>query len=104
MTLGNYSGILGQIVFRYFLGVIENTVHQAICSDVARLLREERQRQNLSLNVLAERAGLSRQMVSYVEQEARNPTLDTLLRISTALGIKLEVIVKQARATASKKK
>ena len=82
----------------------EDKNQQAICSHVARLLREERQRQNLSLNLLAERAGLSRQMVSYVEQEERNPTLDTLLRISTALGVKLEVVVTQARAAASKKK
>lgn len=77
---------------------------QAICSQVARLLREERLRQSLSLKTLAERAGLSRQMVSYVEQEERNPTLDTLLRISTALGVKLEELIEQARATDSKKK
>lgn len=91
-----------------FLGYVPNVSveksHQTICSQVARLLREERQRQNLSLKTLAELAGLSRQMVSYVEQEERNPTLDTLLRISTALGVKLEELIKRARATASKKK
>lgn len=91
-----------------FLGYLPNVSdeksHQAICSQIARLLREERQRQSISLKTLAERAGLSRQMVSYVEQEERNPTLDTLLRISTALGVKLEELIEQARATASKKK
>ena len=75
-------------------GVAGDKSRQMICSHIARLLREERRRQNLSLNALAERAGLSRQMVSYVEQEERNPTLDTLLRISTALGVNLEDLIK----------
>ncbi len=34
------------------------------------------------MNMVAERAGLSQQMVSYVEREMRNPTLETLLRIA----------------------
>jgi transcriptional regulator with XRE-family HTH domain len=88
----------------YLPSVSDEKSHQAICSQVARLLHEERVLQGLSLKTLAERAGLSRQMVSYVEQEERNPTLDTLLRISTALGVKLEELIAQAQATVSKKK
>ena len=88
----------------YLFGVIKNSAVKALCSAVAQTLREERLRKNLSMNALAERAGLSQQMVSYVEQEERNPTLDTLLRISTALDVKLEELIEQARATASKKK
>lgn len=77
-----------------------------MCSHVARLIREERQRQNLSLNALAARAGLSRQMVTFVEREERNPSLDTVLRLSSALGIKFEKLLKQARhaSTVSKRK
>lgn len=84
----------------------EDKSDQAICSHVARLLREERKRQNLSLNVLSKRAGLSRQMVSYVEKEERNPTLDTLLRLTRVLGIDLEEVIKQARraSTVSRRK
>lgn len=37
------------------------------------------------MTALAEKAGLSQQMVSYVERGMRQPTLDTLLRISDAL-------------------
>lgn len=74
-----------------------NQMRSLICSQVAERLREERLRQNLSLNVLAARAGLSRQMVSYVEQELRKPTLDTLLRITDVLGIRLEDVLRQAR-------
>lgn len=48
------------------------------------------------MNAVAERAGLSQQMVSYVEREMRNPTLETLLRIATALEINLAEILSQA--------
>lgn len=54
---------------------------------VADLLRLERERQKISMSTVAERAGLSQQMVSYVERGMRNPTLNTLLRISAALKI-----------------
>jgi len=45
---------------------------------------------------LAARAGLSQQMVSYVEREMRNPTLDTLLRMSDALGIDISEVLRAA--------
>ena len=77
---------------------------EAICSAVARIIREERMKRGLSLNVLAERAGLSRQMVSYVEQEERNPSLDTLLRIADVIQTPLEKIIQRARAEASPRK
>jgi transcriptional regulator with XRE-family HTH domain len=73
-----------------------------ICAHVARLLREERQRQKLSMNTLAERSGLSRQMVSYIEQGKRNPTLDTLLRLTPVLGVTLEKFLQQARKAAAR--
>jgi transcriptional regulator with XRE-family HTH domain len=77
--------------------VPSNATREKICSNVARLLREERERRNLSLNVLAAKAGLSRQMVGYVEQEERNPSLDTLLRLSDALDLNLDDLIKRAR-------
>lgn len=45
---------------------------------------------------LAKAAELSQQMVSYVERGMRSPTLDTLLRISQALGIELWQVLKEA--------
>jgi transcriptional regulator with XRE-family HTH domain len=36
-------------------------------------------------------------MVSYVERGMRNPTLDTLLRITGVLEVELEEVIKQAR-------
>jgi transcriptional regulator with XRE-family HTH domain len=75
-------------------------LRDAIQTHVARLLREARLKRALSLNLLAEKAGLSRQMVSYVEQEKRNPSLDVLLRITEVLELKLEDVIRRARADA----
>lgn len=69
------------------------------------MLRQERLRQNLSLARVAERAGLSYQMISYVERKMRNPTLDTMLRITSALGLNLgELITNADRAAQSELK
>lgn len=76
---------------------------QAICSCVARILREERLQQKMTLSALAEQAGLSYQMISYVEREMRNPTLDTLLRITGVLGVELAQVVARASETANRK-
>lgn len=74
---------------------------KAVCSHVARLLREERLRQNLSMTVLSERAGLSQQSVSYLEREMRIPNLDTLLRIAEVLKIDLGDVIKRASNAAA---
>lgn len=67
-----------------------------ICSRVAHLLREEREKQGLSMNMLAAKAGLSQQMVSFVEREMRTPSLDTLLLITDALDLELWRVLKKA--------
>ena len=76
--------------------------NDSICAGVARVLREERERQKLSLNLLAQQAGLSRQTVRFIEKEERNPTLMTLLRITSVLGLKVEDIVAKARRSAKR--
>ena len=68
----------------------------AICSEVAKLLKAQRERSQLSMTVLAAKAGLSQQMVSYVERGIRNPTLDTLLRITEALDMPLGKMITKA--------
>jgi transcriptional regulator with XRE-family HTH domain len=78
-------------------------LRDAISSQVARLLKAEREKHGLSLNVLAQKAGLSRQTISYVEQEVQNPTLDTLLRITSVLEVDLEKIIARARKEVSAK-
>jgi transcriptional regulator with XRE-family HTH domain len=73
---------------------------EAIASEVARLLREKRMAKRLSLNGLSAKSGVSRQMLSYIEKEERNPSLDTLLRLSLALGVNLDDVIRHARKAA----
>ena len=73
-----------------------------VCSRVAQLLRQEREKRGFSMSLVAERAGLSQQMVSYVEREMRSPTLETLLRIAVALEIDPSDLLRQAMKTVPK--
>jgi transcriptional regulator with XRE-family HTH domain len=82
--------------------VASDKSQQAVCNRVARILRREREKRGLSMNQVAERAGLSQQMVSYVERGMRNPTLETLLRMAAALEIDFAEMIRQA-LTRSKK-
>jgi transcriptional regulator with XRE-family HTH domain len=82
----------------------EETHRRAIASSVVKLLRAERERKGLSMNVLAAKAGLSQQTVSYVEREMRNPTLDTLLRISAVLDVDLGEILRVAGRISGRKR
>ena len=76
---------------------------QADCQKVALLLQRERERQDLSMTVLAERAGLSQQSVSYIERGMRIPNLDTLFRIADALGVELAAVISQAAKPAKRR-
>ena len=68
----------------------------AVCQRVAALLQKERERQNLSMTVLAERSGISQPSVSYIERGLRIPSLDTLLRIAAALNVDLGALIQRA--------
>lgn len=48
------------------------------------------------MNKLAKKTGLSQPTISILESSKRNPKLDSLLRISRALGLDLGEILKQA--------
>jgi repressor LexA len=74
-----------------------------ISSDVVRLLRDERIRSKTPMIRLAEKSGLSVAMISYVERGLRNPTLDTLLRITLALDIDLWRLIKRASTAQNRK-
>ncbi|MBI5386362.1 MAG: helix-turn-helix transcriptional regulator [Verrucomicrobia bacterium] len=76
---------------------------EAICSQVARLLKEEREQRGLSLNVVAQKAGLTWHAVKYAETGLHSPTLDTLVRISLGLGVDVDRILAQARQRAEGK-
>jgi len=77
---------------------------QIVSRQVAQLLIKERLRRGMSMTQVAERSGLSRQMISYIEHGRRNPTLDTLLRIANALNIDLSKLIKRASKTSDAKR
>ena len=49
------------------------------------------------MNVVAQRSGLSHSIISLIERDLRNPTLDTLLRIADAIEIDLGDMLSRAR-------
>ena len=70
--------------------------HEAVCAQVVRLLKAERERQGLSKYAAAERSGLSEAMIGYVERGERRPSLETAVRMAAALKVNLGDLLKQA--------
>ena len=81
-----------------------NKAHHAVCVQIVRLLREERERQGLSKYAAAARSGLSEQMIGYVERGLRRPSLETVVRMAAALEVDLAEIIKRAYKTAPREK
>jgi transcriptional regulator with XRE-family HTH domain len=81
---------------KYFEPVLKQSTVQAFCAAISEALKEARLRKKLSMSAVAERAGISQQMVSYVERGIRKPTVDTVFRISVALEVDLGRIIKSA--------
>jgi transcriptional regulator with XRE-family HTH domain len=75
-----------------------------LCECIVRLLREERARQGMSKYAVEHRAGISQQMVGYVERGLRKPSLETALRIADALGLDFAEVIKKAQRTLPKRK
>ena len=69
-------------------------LHQLLAS-----LKRERERQNVTLAQLEERSGISQAALSRLETgKAANPTLDTIYRISAALGKQVQCSLQDAVA------
>ena len=77
-------------------------IRDKICAEAVKLLIAERKRQGVSGNLLAEKSGLSQSLISTLETNQWNPTLDTLLRIGDALGIDVGAVLTNARETVLK--
>ncbi len=57
-------------------------------------LRKERRRQQLSLDALAAASGVSKAMLSQIESGKVNPTIATMWKISHALQVEFETLIK----------
>jgi transcriptional regulator with XRE-family HTH domain len=77
---------------------------RAVCAQVIKLLREERERRGISKYTLSAQCGLAQQTISYMERGLRHPSFETVLRIADGIGINLEDVLKQARTTVKEKK
>jgi len=66
-------------------------------SAIGRILRAKRENLGISQETLAERADVDRSYVSILERGLKSPTLETLERISIALGTLPERVLEEAR-------
>jgi len=65
-------------------------------SEVGEFIRLQRERANLSLRRLADRAGISNPYLSQIERGVRKPSAEILKRISRALSISAETLYTRA--------
>ena len=77
---------------------------RAVCAQVIKLLHEERERRGISKYTLAAQCGLAQQTISYMERGLRHPSFETILRVADGIGVNLEDVLKQARASVKAKK
>lgn len=75
---------------------------QIECQKIIQLLKEEREKKSLSKYLIAQKSGLSQQVIGYMEKGHRIPSLETVLRIAKAMNVDLAVIIKRARKEISK--
>lgn len=57
--------------------------------NIGNMIKEERERQKISMNQLARLANVGQSTLSYIEAGDRQPTFDVLERVITALGFSL---------------
>ncbi len=69
--------------------------------DIGARLREIRTRRRLSLRALAEASGLSINTLSLIERNKTSPSVSTLQRIASALGIPISLFFMEEKHTAS---
>lgn len=77
--------------------MVKDVLHDEISAEVVKLLIEERKRRGIFGNSLAEKSGLSQSLISTLETNPWNPTLDTLLRMGDALQIDIGEFISKAR-------
>ncbi|HEY0008104.1 MAG TPA: helix-turn-helix transcriptional regulator [Tepidisphaeraceae bacterium] len=67
---------------------------QEIVRSIIQTIRDERLRQNLSLDEVGSRIGIDKGNLSRLENEASpNPTIGTMLRYAEGVGVKLTLTV-----------
>jgi len=60
------------------------------------LIRRSRKQRKLTLKIVAEKSGISEGFLSQVENDVNSPSVDTLVNICTAIGVKAGDLLNQA--------
>lgn len=69
-----------------------------VAANLAKRCRDLREQRDLSLQAVADRAGLSKSHVWELEQgRSRNPTVDTAVRLARAFGVSLDYMTGLSR-------
>ena len=66
---------------------------EQLAADLGRNVRRLRQRRNMTLEALAERAAVAKGTVIAVEQARANPNIATLCRLADALGVGVDSLI-----------
>jgi transcriptional regulator with XRE-family HTH domain len=72
------------------------TSEDAMAAAVARRISSLRRAQDLTFDALARRAGVSKGTLVQIEQERANPSISTLCRLASALGVSVADLVAPA--------
>lgn len=73
--------------------------HKDMAKAFATVLRRHRAQKKITQETLAERADIASKMVSLIERNERNPSLNVADSIAQGLGISLAQMIKEAEAS-----
>jgi transcriptional regulator with XRE-family HTH domain len=76
--------------------------HKDMAKAFATVLRKHRAQKKITQEALAERADIASKMVSLIERNQRNPSLNVADSIARGLGISLTQMIKEAEAMRKK--
>lgn len=71
-------------------------------SKVGENIRAERERQKYSQNALAKRAGIAQATLNAIESSTKNPSVDTVILLAKALGVKVAFLLGEEEAQKEK--
>ena len=81
-----------------------NRFPETVSANLVQLLREAREAAGMSMNAVAQRAGVSHSTISRIECDQRNPSVELVVRIAEAIGVSLPDLLAKAYEMAASSK